>query len=54
MGMMLRRRNRKPDYTPSVNGKPVAQEPKKRKLTEKKQPNNTNNFSNVDFLKNLK
>lgn len=36
MGMMLRRHNRKPDYAPQVNGKPVVQEPKKKKLTEPK------------------
>lgn len=47
--MMLRRHNRKPDYTPQVNGKPVQQEPKKRKLTEKKVAT-----PNVDFLRNLK
>ena len=35
MGMMLRRRDRKADRTPTVNGKPVKQEPKKKSLTEK-------------------
>jgi hypothetical protein len=35
MGMMLRRNNRRADYTPQVNGKPVKQEPKNRSLTEK-------------------
>lgn len=33
MGMMLRRNNRKPDYTPTVNGKVVESAPKKRSLT---------------------
>ena len=35
MGMMLRRNNRKADYAPQVNGKPVKQEPNSRSLTEK-------------------
>jgi hypothetical protein len=35
MGMMLRRNNRRAEYTPQVNGKPVKQEPKTRSLTEK-------------------
>ena len=35
MGMMLRRHDRKADLTPTVNGKPVKQEPKKKSLTEK-------------------
>ncbi len=35
MGMMLRRNNRKPDYTPTVNGKVVESAPKKRSLTPK-------------------
>jgi hypothetical protein len=35
MGMMLRRNGRKnAEYTPSVNGKPVVKEPKKKKLTQ--------------------
>ena len=38
MGMMLRRRERKADRTPTVNGKPVKQEPKKKSLSK-----NTNN-----------
>ena len=33
MGMMLRRNNRKADYTPQVNGQAVQSEPKKRSLT---------------------
>ena len=37
MGMMLRRNNRKPDYSPMVNGKVVENAPKKRSLnTESK------------------
>ena len=35
MGMLLRRHDRKADHTPTVNGKPVKQEPKKKSLTEK-------------------
>ena len=35
MGMMLRRHDRKADRTPTVNGKPVKQEPKKKSLTGK-------------------
>lgn len=35
MGMLLRRHDRKADRTPTVNGKPVKQEPKKKSLTEK-------------------
>ena len=35
MGMMLRRRDRKADRNPTVNGKPVKQQPKKKSLTEK-------------------
>lgn len=31
--MMLRRRKRTPDYLPQVNGKPIIQEPKKKKVT---------------------
>ena len=48
MGMMLRRNNRKPDATPTVNGKVVESAPKKRSLTPKNtnakptQPNNQN------------
>lgn len=34
MGMMLRRRDRKADRNPTVNGKPVKQEPKKKSLTK--------------------
>lgn len=37
MGMLLRRHDRKADRTPTVNGKPVKQEPKKKSLTEKKE-----------------
>lgn len=35
MGMMLRRRDRKADRNPTVNGKPVHQEPKKKNLSQK-------------------
>lgn len=35
MGMLLRRHDRKADHTPTVNGKPVRQEPKKKNLAEK-------------------
>ena len=50
MGMMLRRNNRKPEYAPQVNGKPVEKEPKKKKLTkEASEPQN----QNYDFLKNI-
>lgn len=34
MGMMLRRRDRKADRNPTVNGKPVKQEPKNKSLTK--------------------
>ena len=40
MGMMLRRHDRKADRNPTVNGKPVKQEPKKKSLTEKKEVEN--------------
>ena len=50
MGMMLRRNNRKPDYTPQVNGKPVAKEPKKKKLTEDKSTAQSTQF---DPFRNL-
>lgn len=47
MGMMLRRNNRKADYTPTVNGKPVEKQPKNRSLTENKTKvvNTTTNYS---------
>ncbi|MBO7230114.1 MAG: hypothetical protein J6V20_01730 [Bacteroidaceae bacterium] len=38
--MMLRRRDRKADHNPTVNGKPVKQEPKKKSLTEKQEAEN--------------
>ena len=41
MGMLLRRHDRKADRTPTVNGKPVKQEPKKKSLTEDKPKNDT-------------
>ena len=34
MGMLLRRRDRKPEVEPKVNGKPVVKEPKNRKLNK--------------------
>ena len=34
MGMMLRRKDRKADRNPTVNGKPVKQEPKTKSLTK--------------------
>lgn len=34
MGMLLRRRNRKPEVEPQVNGKPVVKEPKTKKLNK--------------------
>ena len=40
MGMMLRRNNRRAEQTPTVNKKPVKQEPKTRSLTEKKPTTN--------------
>lgn len=45
MGMMLRRHNRKPDYAPTINGKPIKKEPKNRSLTNDKAttPNTNNN-----------
>ncbi len=42
MGMMLRRNNRKADYLPEVNGKPVKKEPKSRTLTPTTSVNDTN------------
>ena len=37
MGMLLRRHDRKADRTPTVNGKPVKQETKKKSLNQNKQ-----------------
>ena len=37
MGMLLRRHDRKADRTPTVNGKPVKQEPKKKSLNQNEQ-----------------
>ena len=34
MGMLLRRKGRKPEVEPKVNGKPVVKEPKTRKLNK--------------------
>lgn len=51
MGMMLRRNNRKADYNPQVNGKPVKQEPKTRSLTEKTvKPQNVNNVGATYYV----
>lgn len=50
MGMMLRRKVRKPDYAPQVNGKPVVQEPKKKSLTKQTKEQTTNLFP-ADYLR---
>ena len=34
MGMLLRRKDRKPEVEPKVNGKPVVNPPKTRKLNK--------------------
>ncbi len=34
MGMLLRRKERKPEVEPKVNGKPVVKEPKTKKLNK--------------------
>ena len=34
MGMLLRRKGRKPEVMPTVNGKPVVNPPKHRKLNK--------------------
>ena len=34
MGMLLRRKDRKPEVEPQVNGKPVVNPPKTRKLNK--------------------
>lgn len=34
MGMLLRRRGRKPEVEPKVNGKPVVNPPKRKKLNK--------------------
>lgn len=41
MGMMLRRHKRTPEYAPTVNGKPVQKDIKKRSLTEQTKTSNT-------------
>ena len=46
--MMLRRNNRKADYVPKVNGKPIEKEPKKRSLTDKQPTINYNNYSQTN------
>ena len=52
MGMMLRRNNRKADYTPQVNGKPVKQEPKNRSLTEKTAKSVNSQYTNYSNTRN--
>lgn len=49
MGMMLRRKDRKADRSPTVNGKPVKQEPKKKILT---QPQEESQYNLQDQVKN--
>lgn len=54
MGMMLRRNNRRAEYTPQVNGKPIKQEPKNRSLTEKTTKtqsvvNQPTNYQNIKY-----
>ncbi len=34
MGMLLRKRDRRPEVEPKVNGKPVVKEPKTKKLNK--------------------
>lgn len=34
MGMLLRRKGRKPEVEPKVNGKPVVKEPKTKRLNK--------------------
>ena len=53
MGMMLRRKNRKGDYMPKVNGKPITKQPKKRCLTEKS-TTTTTNYDKTSQTKNIK
>ena len=48
--MMLRRNNRKPEFTPQVNGKPVEKQPKKKTLT-KEEKNTIPQISTYDLLK---
>ena len=45
MGMLLRRKDRKPEVEPTVNGKPVVKEPKTRKLN--KEPDYVKNEQTV-------
>lgn len=51
MGMLLRRKNRKPETEPKVNGKPVVKEPKVRKLN--KEPDYVKKNDNVIPTKNI-
>jgi hypothetical protein len=46
MGMLLRRKGRKPEVEPTVNGKPVVKEPKTRKLN--KEPDYVKNSTVVN------
>lgn len=46
MGMMLRRNDRKGEYAPTVNKKPVVQEPKNRSLSKK--ANTTTSYTNYN------
>ena len=45
MGMMLRRRERRPEVEPKVNGNPVVKEPKTKKLN--KEPDYVKKQTNV-------
>lgn len=49
MGMLLRRNNRRPDYNPQVNGKPVKQEPKNRSLTDKTVKTQSVNYTTTNY-----
>lgn len=49
MGMLLRRNNRRPDYIPQVNGKPVKQEPKNRSLTDKPVKTQSVNYTTTNY-----
>jgi hypothetical protein len=52
MGMLLRRHDRKADQTPTVNGKPVNQEPKKKSLTS--HTNSNSQDQNKNFIGSYK
>jgi hypothetical protein len=53
MGMLLRRNDRKPDYTPTVNGKMVEDAPKNRSLT-KEHKESPKDRSGVTYTRNGK